>query len=925
MQIPSEKSYSVLKMCEGYELDFIAKDIMACTDWNVVTKLGPDHGLQPDVNKGSRVWQAKMRLAELSSQQWEGKLQATIDNLTETIQAIANHLWSPLGGITTSGEAGSLTTLHWHVLVDTSLQGNPKLSKIEMGLVREYADGRGSWKAKRKEIAATLCLWMSGFERQAREGSGKRNNLWLLSASDDGGVERANDNGDMGRILSDWWISRETNRIEIYQDGTSLESSCERYNVDRARVLDCVFAVKIENPGIYAEFPPVNTQTRPAFITQTSLLEMCAQYLLSNFISFAACWIDPIESNPEIRVVGDERSLTITNDSIRGLTETVQRFGLATMEEAYRIIVPALSAAHKLPRIARQILRLVKEDRRGLLFRREAKSSTTKVQAEEFYRLVQSACTDEVNTLISQNQWREAGGVWRELKDTFLDAFGPTNPYTPALGVATQNLCEKLICADSEPTHASQTDDGHGNLRDTGEFPLHNAVRSTRAPDVCDAIRVKNKDPNSIDDKGQTPLHLAATLGGVSIIQLLLFFGACPNVPDTKENRTALHFSIDEANDKHHSGRSKVVALLLQNGAEVNARDRKGNTALIAAAERGYEGLVVLLVENKADLNARNGDGDSAILLGAKGGYEAVVEYLVKNRVDVNTPNKNGDTALLIAAQLAHGSIVKQLVSGGARMDLGLAAEKGYMVVLELLIGGGGVGGILKDELDAAICLAAANGHERVVEFLLGQGADLQTRDKEGNTLLIRAAASGHHSVVELLLSNGVDVNSVGENNNTALLATGGEYERVAELLIKQKADLNARNKYNFTVLHLAILNKHERVVKLLVDSGADIHVRDDDSSTPLHLAAGSGVEALVRLVMAKRPDLDAQDVNGDTALLIAIQGCHVAVVKFLVEEGADVNVANNENLTAIQWASHHEDKAMKQLLRDHGAVSESS
>jgi hypothetical protein len=102
------------------------------------------------------------------------------------------------------------------------------------------------------------------------------------------------------------------------------------------------------------------------------------------------------------------------------------------------------------------------------------------------------------------------------------------------------------------------------------------------------------------------------------------------------------------------------------------------------------------------------------------------------------------------------------------------------------------------------------------------------------------------------------------------LKASGiGDVEKVKKLL-KEGADVNAKDKWDDTPLHLAAIYGHIEVVKVLIENGAYVNAKNKFGNTPLHAAA----------------------LNG-----------HINVIKMLLERGAYLNIKNNEGKTAIDLA----------------------
>ncbi|HEB74626.1 MAG TPA: ankyrin repeat domain-containing protein [Candidatus Desulfofervidus auxilii] len=102
------------------------------------------------------------------------------------------------------------------------------------------------------------------------------------------------------------------------------------------------------------------------------------------------------------------------------------------------------------------------------------------------------------------------------------------------------------------------------------------------------------------------------------------------------------------------------VKKLLEQGANVNLRDRNGMTALMLAVRKGQISVVKLLLEKEADVNTQDDFmGWTALILASALGYTNIVKLLLENGADVDIKDKNGMTALKYAMKNGHEEIVK--------------------------------------------------------------------------------------------------------------------------------------------------------------------------------------------------------------------------------------------------------------------------
>ena len=132
---------------------------------------------------------------------------------------------------------------------------------------------------------------------------------------------------------------------------------------------------------------------------------------------------------------------------------------------------------------------------------------------------------------------------------------------------------------------------------------------------------------------------------------------------------------------------------------------------------------------------------------------------------------------------------------------------------------------------------AAELGDIEAVKQHLADGTDIELKCTGcGSTALGHAAKYGHNEIAELLIENGADVDAKDEDGSTPLhLAALMGYKEIAELLIAKGADVNAKkDDGSWTSLHSAAMTGSNEIVGLLIAAGADVNAKDAYGRTPL-------------------------------------------------------------------------------------------
>ncbi len=161
---------------------------------------------------------------------------------------------------------------------------------------------------------------------------------------------------------------------------------------------------------------------------------------------------------------------------------------------------------------------------------------------------------------------------------------------------------------------------------------------------------------NARDKQGRTPLYYASNYSTADSVRLLLENEANINVFDINSKSSALHGIDDE----------EKIKVLIEFGANVNAINDQGWTALHSILSTGTRNCAKILIDNGADLTAKDNEGQSPLFKAAKEGNVECVQLLIENKANVNEKDKDGQTPLLIATKQGFAECLQLLIESNA-------------------------------------------------------------------------------------------------------------------------------------------------------------------------------------------------------------------------------------------------------------------
>ncbi|PVD37114.1 hypothetical protein C0Q70_04109 [Pomacea canaliculata] len=344
--------------------------------------------------------------------------------------------------------------------------------------------------------------------------------------------------------------------------------------------------------------------------------------------------------------------------------------------------------------------------------------------------------------------------------------------------------------------------------------------------------------------------------------------------------------------------REEIPALeMLKKNPRLATAQIQGLSALHIAANRGLLSITRALIAAGANINERDRDGDTPLTAGMSN--IEIAEFLIKQGCDVTIANKNGQTASHMAARSGYSSLLKLLLSKGA--DFNAQDDAGDTPLHDA---------ISKSETSAA---------EVIISW---PKLDIRRRNKKGFPPLHFTALRDEPAITELLLKK--DRTIVDEQKDDGFtplhVCAFNDHHGVMRILIeKGRAMLDKRNNENQTPLHVACHQGYFNSVQLLVEKGADVNSRDSTSNTPLHLAlvsaGGSSMDPKLRLLMMLAGQSDRMDEDQ----------C-IRIAHLLIEKGADPTARNNDRHTPLDLCrSDKAKRAVRCFIDERSQVTQAS
>ena len=421
---------------------------------------------------------------------------------------------------------------------------------------------------------------------------------------------------------------------------------------------------------------------------------------------------------------------------------------------------------------------------------------------------------------------------------------------------------------------------------------------------------------DAVDGKGNTPLHYAANEGHSNVVQLLLSYGAQPDV-DNEIGLKPLHEAAS-------NNRAAVVKLLLEAGVDPltpktkesgqircgNAPRTFGHTALMYACHNGHAEVVAEFLPYLEPEIVHKALSWAA----SKGQSKAVKRILLHPEVDPNALYR-GDSALFCACIARDRDTIRILLEngadpnqrcenasnefGGGRIAFGGFGSEFYQRGHTPMHAFAGLDRRRYEDVDPIVL-------EEVFNLLVRRGGDINEVDRVGKTPL-------HYACKQ-------DPYSSHEDKGVGLV----------QLFLDAGADANVPSNGGETPLHLAMNDSSGKIMRVLIEQGkAGINNKASDGRTPLFYVLDShNAECALRLLQY-RPDCTLTDTEGNGPLHVVLKSflrpfkqdgpSNIDLIKALLAAGADPTLKNHQGQTALH-VYHYDNLDLFPALLEGGA-----
>ena len=420
--------------------------------------------------------------------------------------------------------------------------------------------------------------------------------------------------------------------------------------------------------------------------------------------------------------------------------------------------------------------------------------------------------------------------------------------------------------------------------------------------------------------------------GSVKKIEEALNFGADINEPALMQKVRITPLSAAAMYEN-----KKAMKFLIANGADYIS-------LLFSAVIYDKQQLAEILIDCGADINAKDIHDHTALLCAVNENKIDVVKWLIELGADVNVKMSAGYNVLTYAALM--------FISNEFEID---------PEIINILIKYG-------SDCSDALLLAVREQNIALLKICLENGADVNKKNSLGQSPLYMAMFDLNEktniSIIKFLVMCGANTNEIfrfddGAVTNPLNISVSMNRPDVAEILLEYGANPNFQDKKGRTSIVYSVLTGNE-ILRVILSHGANPNLRDVEGRTALMLAVidGESEEGVIESLIEYGADINIQDNKGMTALMWAIAGkdrssdfvisalirtgafwaegwgdwlalsvlysvlrreMQINIIKFLIKNGADIKLKDEKGMTAFSYAMIISDDDVAEILKKAG------
>jgi len=388
-------------------------------------------------------------------------------------------------------------------------------------------------------------------------------------------------------------------------------------------------------------------------------------------------------------------------------------------------------------------------------------------------------------------------------------------------------------------------------------------------------------------------------------------------VPDETSNPsdriTRLNKSLIESAKR---GDINTSLVLIKSGAEINHKEKFGDTALKIAIIQQYYELAKFLIDHGANITGT--ESEKLLVMAAEKNDLPFAEQLIKTGTNLNRA-ENGHETPLIAAAGTGIEMTRLLIRYGADVNGGsnginpliTAIYRGKMEIARELIKNNARANFNNQYCVMAFHNACFNGDIDRVITLIGFGIDIECIDDFGYTGLMAASFRGHVNVVEFLISRCANIHQKTYNRQNALQYCLSQINpscingclQVARLLLNNGSDVDIVDSFgNTTLSATAIAPYPEHVktalIKTLIEMGADVNaIFPNYSYFPKNILFWSitdfNKEVFALVLKKKGMDIFSKDRRGVPAVIRLLNSGNNEMTGIFIENSSIMAIAS--------------------------------